>query len=108
MIREIAIAIGDLVTTLSSHEKKYGNSTKQELQSYGQELGDQLAALRSDDHAGLVRLFLAMATKLDEKGVPRFGEMVVGSSMYKRLRQLGFKHPGAQAAVDLWDSHTNK
>lgn len=108
MIKGIESAVVDLVQTFCSHEKKYGGSNKSELEEFGRDLADQLASLAGDDRTSPLTLFLALASTLREKRVPRYGEIVVSANMYKRLRSLGFRHSGAQAAVDMWDMHTNE
>lgn len=108
MIRNFASALVDVVKTLTSDEKKYGESTEQELQACGKKLGDQLSALEVADRGLMTALFLSVSGELREKRVPRFGEIVVGASLYKRLRKLGFDHSGAQAAVNMWDMHSNE
>jgi hypothetical protein len=106
MIRTLISALWDVGDTLASHRKKYGGATKAELVGIGNGLANELSKLLSDvEPPSVMRLFVDAEQIMRAKAVPRFGIIVVGSAMYKSLRQLRFNHRSAQSLVDKWDLH---
>lgn len=106
MIRTLIVALWNVGATLASHKKKYGGATKSELEGIGNGLAKELSKLLSEDEPpSVTRLFVDAEQIIRAKAVPRFGIIVVGSTMYRSLRQHGFNHRLAQTLVDKWDLH---